>query len=214
MRLQERIGANKVAICIPHWGEVTLEWAHYMYSHALSKEPDFKKRIVTSAGILNLDTERNVLVQRALEDKETTHILFIDSDCVLEEYNLNDAIRILLDTNLPIVSGLYRLKQEGHPYAMYKKQGEDYINIEKWSAGNTIICDAVGFGFVMIQRKVFEDVPAPWFVWNIAGIGEDWYACEKFGKFGYKVHVLLDIKLSHIGMFVLKSNGQFTGFRV
>lgn len=202
---------EKVAICIPHWGGISVKFAHTMYSQALTKEEDFDKVLLTCAGILNLDTERNVLVQKALSDPNVTHILFIDSDCILEEYSLNDAIRIMMDTNLSIVSGLYRVKQlhnGKYPYAMWKKNNDGYETVDTWEGGNLIHCDTVGFGFIMIQREVFEKISSPWFIWDNANKGEDWSACEKFIAAGYRVDVLTDIKLSHIGTFELTCNGS------
>ena len=205
----------KIAICIPHWGAISLEWAHDMYAQALTKEDDFEKMVKTCQGILNLDTERNVLVQHALKDPLVTHILFIDSDCVLEEYNLNDAIRILLSTELPIVSGLYRTKVDPkYPYAMWRKEKDGYINIETWTGGNLVTVDVVGFGFVFIKREVFDKIPAPWFVWNKAELSEDWCACQKFIENGFSIKVLTDLKLAHIGTFKLMTNGQLLTLKI
>jgi hypothetical protein len=55
---------NHVAICIPHFGSVSLEWADLMYAPLkFVPQPDFDKSVKIARGILNLDTERNTLEQ-------------------------------------------------------------------------------------------------------------------------------------------------------
>jgi hypothetical protein len=201
----------KVAVCIPHWGNVSLEWSMKMLTEFQIIDKDFDVTIKVLRGILNLDTERNSLVKSALQDPKVTHILFLDSDCITEE-NARDALRTLLGTDLPIVSGLYRVKQDQfrYPYAMWRKNGEAYETIDKWDGGNTATVDAIGFGFVLIKREVLEKIGEPWFLWNKAEVSEDWSACQKFIQYGYKIKVFVDVKLSHIGVFKLKCDGTFS----
>jgi hypothetical protein len=209
-----------VKICIPHYGNVTLEWARRMLMplEALP-QPDFEKQTLLMRGIQNLDTERNELVKSALQDAKTTHILFVDTDTLPENpQDPNQALRMLLACNAPIASGLYRAKQKtGFHYAMWLKNpsGEGYVPAESWTPScNWIKADVIGLGFCLIKREVFERVPPPWFVWDKPAPSEDFAWCEKVKQYGYEVRVLTDVRLSHIGTLKVLTTGQITTLEV
>lgn len=192
-----------VAILCPHWGSVSMEWVETTYGPLrFIPQPDFAKAPKLSRGILNLAAHRNALVKMALEDKTVTYLLWLDSDNICESpSDPNQALRMLLSLNVPIVSGLYRAKKSKglYPYAMWMKNpaGIGYLAIENWT-GNWITADVIGFGFVLIKREVFEKVPYPWFVWDSAeGVSEDFFWCEKIAQYGYEVKVFTDVRLSH-----------------
>lgn len=196
-------GMPLVCVCVPHFGSVSLEWVNTTYGplHFIPR-PDFAKTFRVAKGLLNLDTERNDLVKLSLEDKAVTHILFLDSDVIMESPpDVNQAVANLLQINVPVVSGLYRAKKSkgNYPYAMWaKNQGSQYgyVDIPEWT-GNFIKADAIGFGFVLLKREVFEKIPFPWFVWDKVAPSEDFDFCEKLIKYGYEIKVFTDVKLSH-----------------
>lgn len=207
-------GMPVVCILIPHFGKVSMEWAQSTYAPLLhTGRPDFAKTSRVARGILNLDTLRNDLARMALEDKNVTHLLWLDSDCIIEEpKDPNDAIAKLLACNVPIVSGLYRAKKSKglYPYAMWARHPTadyGYIDIPKWT-GNFISVDAIGFGFCLVRREVFEKIPSPWFVWDKPAPSEDFAFCKKIRDAGYEIKVYTDVTLSHEGaMKVLCKDG-------
>ena len=173
----------------------------------------FAKSNRVARGIMNLDTERNELVKDSLDDKSITHLLWLDSDCIMEDpKDPNEALRRLLSCNVPIVSGLYRAKKAkgSYPYAMWAKNPAGtygYVDIPTWT-GNYITVDAIGMGFCLCKREVFEKVPPPWFVWDKPTPSEDFAWCEKVRGAGYEIKVYTDVKLSHEGtMKVLCKDG-------
>ena len=99
-----------IAVCIPHYGNISMEWADKMYGPLrFMPQPDMAITVRMARGILNLDTERNVLVNIALKEKSVTHLLFVDTDVIIEQpNNVHDAIRALLRCNGFIASGMYR----------------------------------------------------------------------------------------------------------
>lgn len=196
----------KVQVCIPHWGNVTVEWANAMLVPLQAPVPEFDKHVMIMRGIVNLDTERNLMVRETLKDPAVTHLLFVDSDMIPEKpTNPNEAIKILLSLNAPIVSGLYRAKQKtGYDYAMWDKNpsgSHGYVALSGWTPNtNWLQVAVVGFGFVLLKREVFEKIQYPWFAWDKPdGISEDFFFCEKARASGYNINVFTDITLSHIG---------------
>lgn len=213
-----------VKICIAHNGKVSMEWAQVMLGPMQYVQvPTFDKNVVTMQGVKNLDTERNELAKVALSDLSTTHIMFVDTD-IITEIPVLDAIAILLGRNVDIVSGLYRAKQkDGFPNAVWIKAKPDlippelrkegvtaYSAIEKWDppTANMLEADAVGAGFLLIKREVFEKIGFPWFVWDKPYPSEDFIFCEKLKKAGYKILVTPDVKCSHEGNVKIRSDGK------
>lgn len=196
-------GMPLVCALIPHFGKISMEWAQVMYTPFASvPHPAFAKTLRVAKGLLNLDTERNELVRTALEDKNITHLLWIDSDIICEDpKDVNEAIRRLLATNVPIVSGLYRAKKAkgSYPYAMWARHPSasfGYIDIPQWT-GNWLSVDAIGMGFCLCKREVFEKIPPPWFVWDKVAPSEDFDWCQKVRNAGYEIKVYTDVRLSH-----------------
>ena len=208
-------GKPHVKVCIPHFGSVSLEWARSVLTPLEAvPQADFNKSVLFMRGILNLDTERNMLVRESLKDPAMTHLLFIDTDIVPESpSDVNQSIRQLLMCNSPVASGLYRAKQkEGFNYAMWirKSTGEiGYIPIQEWT-GNWIKVDVIGFGFVLLHRGCFEKIPYPWFEWGEPSPSEDFIFCEKLNKAGYEVKVHCDTRFSHIGTLKVLTDGKIS----
>jgi len=168
-----------------------------------------------SRGIQNLDTERNYLAKEALADKTVTHIMWVDTDSLMEKpENPNDAIGLLLQCNVPIVSGLYRAKKSKglYPYCAFMRvPGPQlgYIPIDSWT-GNYIKVDVIGFGFILCRREVFEKVPYPWFEWGPeeSAPSEDFRFCEKAKQYGFDINLFTEVKLSHGMVGKVKIDGS------
>lgn len=64
---------------------------------------------------------------------------------------------------------------------------------------NTLVqCDAVGFGAVLIKRRVIEAMKEPRFM-GLTGCGEDITFCHKAKKLGFEVWMDTRVKLGHLG---------------
>ena len=203
-----------VKILIPHTGSWTSEFTERMLIPLQSHTSDLEKYVIFGRGT-PLDVQRNSMVVEALKDSRTTHVLFGDSDMVCEKPpDPNDALKLLIACNAPIVSGLYRAKRrDGFPYAMWTKTADGgYANTLSWTpeGSNWVKVDSIGMGFCLIKREVFEKVPYPWFVWDNLEPSEDFYFCEKVKQYGYEVRVFTDVRLSHIGVLKVKSDGTVT----
>lgn len=95
-------------------------------------------------------------------------IFWIDSDIVWEY----SQIKTLLDSDKPIISGLY-LMEGNKAFSTSVKWDENYYKehgkfhmLEPWELKNLpryIKVDYTGMGFCCMKKGVFEKVPYPWF---------------------------------------------------
>jgi intein/homing endonuclease len=147
-----------------------------------------------------------------------------------------DGLERLMSHNLPVVSALYyrrHLDRPGmapHP-ALWKlipegtevtcpacgakhttKPGK-YQPILNPPPNMLVEADAIGMGFCLIHRRVFEKVPRPWFRWTLGwvepGVSEDFAACELFREHGYKILVDTGCRCGHVADAVIDGEGRF-----
>lgn len=186
---------------------------------------------------------RNELTRIFLEHKELTHLMFIDADIGFDP----DAVAHLLAADRDIVCGVYP-KKEVDWAAVDRASKEGKTNLKDFSgafvlnldyeAGDAGIhtdekgCVEVrhgGTGFMLIKRKVFEDladkVPTyrsstikdadgnylkpetkEFFATSIDDTGcllsEDYHFCAIWRANGGKVHANPFLKLEHVGTYV------------
>lgn len=205
---------NRVAVLIPHMGEMSTEFADKCYGPLkYTPSPHFEKRVLTCKG-LPIHIARNILANNALQDDAVTHMLWLDSDIIPESPgDINEMLHRLMLCDASIASGVYRARQKhGFNYAMWKNGHEDgkFIPVIEWT-GNWIEVTVIGMGICLMKREVFETVPPPWFEWYNEAPSEDFNACLKFAKAGYKIMVFTDARCSHIsGQLKVLSTGEVT----
>ncbi len=105
-----------------------------------------------------LDIMRNIFVKNARENK-AKYILFMDSDVLPVK---PDWIKLLMDAQQPIISGLYWSKK-GNPGIWVKTPGEKhdvqtYQPVPQFPRGSIIEIDAVGAGALLIETRVFAAI--------------------------------------------------------
>lgn len=161
-------------------------------------------------------TARNDLARKSLE-MGADYSLWFDSDMVFE----TDVFQRLLDTmeqtNADIVSGLYFRRVQPYSPVIFSKLeiGEktewencyDYPNEPFEVAG-------IGFGCVLMKNEVFIDVAQTYgnMFAPIGGVGEDLAFCWRARQCGYKIICDPNIKLGHVGHYVVGEN-MYKAFR-
>lgn len=154
-----------------------------------------------------LSRSRQTLVEKAQED-QVSHILFLDSDMVFPQWTLHR----LLDLELMVVAANCPTKQiPSTPTARHY----DPMTYAGQQVYNTMTLDKqieevwrVGTGVMLINMKVFDKVPSPWFdiTWNEAlqdYTGEDWNFCKKLQDAGIPIHIdhVLSQHIGHVGSY-------------
>ncbi|MBI2982279.1 MAG: hypothetical protein HYY44_08345 [Deltaproteobacteria bacterium] len=182
-----------VVIAIPLAGPM-IYWR--TVSGLLELERPSRSELMVFQGAL-VDRARNYLVEQMLSHPmKATHLFFVDADILLP----SDALMRLLEANAPIVSGLYHKRIPPHE-PMAFTQGKKGIEPIGLKGPHLREVEMVGAGCLLIQRKVFEKIPFPWFEsrWSKTGhLSEDFHFCRKARKAGFEILVDRKVRPLHI----------------
>lgn len=168
-----------------------LDWdGHYVdYTHA------------DGAGVYGVAQARNRLCQKAI-DGQYDKLFMIDSDMIVPV----DAIKMLLDPDVPIVTGCARYKNDSMRAPLFKgfqdSTGSDAWLWDEIPAGRFSIANG-GVACAMIDVDLLLKLPRPWFVWeereNGTYCGEDIGFYEKVRGAGVTPQADGRVKCGHIG---------------
>ena len=132
-----------------------------------------------------LDQARRLLVQRALEDVNATHILMADSDLAFPP----GALRSLLVHDVPVVAGVYPARQLPYAPLVYENSGSLFKLVEVPKEPTPVA--AMPCGFMLVKREVFAAIDsrfgrARWFE-IMPGIEPDLSFCKRVIACGIKI---------------------------
>lgn len=147
----------------------------------------------------DIASARTMLVRKALEISEATHILFIDSDMWFPK----DTIKRLLAHNKDIISVEYNKRT--FPLEKVTKPLTEESKTEIYKA------KIMGCGIMLINLKVFRNkenpIGEPWFNFGRDNqgrhvLGEDGWFVNTAWDAGYESWVDPTIKVGHIGEYI------------
>ena len=149
-----------------------------------------------------ISTARNYLVNKFLAT-DCEWLYFWDSDVVIRDTSfLNKLLETAGSLNADIVGGAYRIKHNRELYAFGNYKDGKLINFKVGELGQPMLVDTLATGAMMISRKVFEKVPAPWFSF-IEGveetIPEDHHFCNLASAAGFRIAVDPRFETFHYG---------------
>ena len=159
---------------------------------------------------------RNSLT-RAFMASDKTHLFFLDDDVIPPA----NAIIKLLSHNLPIVSGMYRRRDDPHyPILLYLTRNRKTGHVTRFSYRHKfkppkglIKCHATGAGCLLIERSVLEKIGDPWFVAHDKPfLGEDIDFCLKGLARGYGIYVDTRVECLHIVEHISASKAAIKDF--
>lgn len=135
----------------------------------------------------------------AFMEKGCDAALFVDCDMLFPPNGLDR----MLAHDVDIIAADYRKRA-----APFGKIGWPLPDVPEPESG-LVERTALGLGFMLIRRRVFEAVPKPWFARIYSGeteankgvMTEDYYFCLKAREMGFKVWCDLDVtkEVMHIG---------------
>ena len=130
------------------------------------------------------------------------YLLTIDDDHVFSP----DALSRLVKHNVDVVGALAFIRSAdmggGLIPSIYRKVQNDpprYQSIQSWERNALLEVDGMGMAFVLISRRVLEEVPPVW--WWIPehdGLGEDFYFCNKVRNAGFKIYCDTSVEAPHL----------------
>jgi len=206
-----------VAICIPIWDSVSgyffskfLELSNELFRNAFSKDGRYDFRVLCSQHQF-ICQARNDLVERAL-NIGATHILFLDSDSIIEPYFITK----MLEDDKDVITAITFGKNPPHKPVVFRKE-EDWfqciVDIDFYKG--LIEIDGVGFGCTMIRSNVFREIGKPYFTLEVETVdsvdiyqGEDLVFSDRIREKGFKLYADTDLIYSHYGGTIGLNNYQ------
>lgn len=185
----------RVAVCVPSSGQCKTFFALSLANLVASANQVLRSRSDAASFSIttlvqessNIPGNRESLVLKALE-WGCTHVLFLDDDMVFDAI----VLEMLLGRRLPFVACNYPKHQFPIEFTAIRADGKGWIETTKDSVAMEEAL-YTGFGVSLIERKVFECVPRPWFLPFVAENGEysteDNPFCQKARDAGFKILV-------------------------
>jgi hypothetical protein len=216
---------TRVHICMPCYGGMLTEstfmsyikWANTCRQLGI----DWTMETMTNESLIS--RARNTLTAKFLNNKESTHLMFIDADIGWEPWHL----LVMLNRDVDVIGGLYPMKSLPVKWCVNGFEGaqEGPDGLQEVSK--------TGTGFMLIKRHVFEKLdahPATRPFANDIGLpaelnpymktyfdtavrenryySEDWTFCENWRDLGGKVWVDKRVLLKHTGTYVFDFQAQ------
>lgn len=180
---------------VPSTGAVEPECVRSIFNQALPKDSTLKWDFERGHEVY---IERNSLVRKAKEGGYS-HLLFVDSDVELPE----NALLNLSSWGKPVVMGFVPFKNTKTGKCSVYKPGS-YFNKdncvkadELGSLPDLLEVKGGGFGCVLIDMDVFDEIEPPWFLYTESktGVrrGEDITFCYKVADAG--IHIYADTRV-------------------
>ena len=190
----------KILICVPSMDMVA---ARFAQSLAMLQKGGHETAITFEVGSLIYEA-RNKLAKQAIA-MGADYTMWFDSDMLFQP----DTMVRLLAHNAPIVSGAYfRRSPPYHLVAFEKCDAEN----RKWSdlplPTETVKCEGVGFGCVLVKTEVLFEVAAKYSTWfePLKGFGEDLSFCWRARQCGYDILLDPTITCGHVGHIVVNED--------
>jgi hypothetical protein len=216
---------TRVHICMPCYGGMLTEstfmsyikWANTCRQLGI----DWTMETMTNESLIS--RARNTLTAKFLNNKESTHLMFIDADIGWEPWHL----LVMLNRDVDVIGGLYPMKSLPVKWCVNGFEGAEEGPDGLQEVSKT------GTGFMLIKRGVFEKLdahPATRPFINDIGLpaelnpymktyfdtavrenryySEDWTFCENWRDLGGKVWVDKRVLLKHTGTYVFDFQAQ------
>jgi hypothetical protein len=179
--------------------EVSSLWVRCKDSF-IAHNPEMSRHIVCVFSGPTMDKSRNLVVETFLNSEHNYDRLFMmDTDIAFKPA---DAAQ-LLSHDLPFVSGLYA-SQNGKRMAAFRWNPELGPTSAEWPMSSEYKYEpglskvaAVGMGFCVVKREVFEKIGGDWFTYMHSS-GEDVSFCKRADEAGFDIWLDSDIRVGHV----------------
>ncbi len=187
-----------------HPGTVTQGFMDSILGIVAAKDRSYDLSIKDYQSGVLISRPRNLLVGAFLL-QPASHFLWVDTDIVFKP----EDVEALLAVKRPIVSGLYYGRDtdmEIFPVALkWSADEEKYIRYRgKLEGDKPVRMGAVGMGFCLIERRVFEKMPLgdlqPYaeIEYGKGSLSEDVTFCMRARESGFESFVLPSARVGHV----------------
>lgn len=198
----------RVFIAIPSGSEWSARFAMSLVSVAVDlTSRGVGLRIKNKKGSL-LPQLREQLIESALDYKDMTHVLFLDSDMV---FPADLGWKLLRHSKEVVACNCSTKGLHQNPTA--RDKGNKFVYTEQDSVGLRRVW-RVGTGAMAIDLKVFEKIKKPWFPvrWDeeVSNyVGEDWNFCQRLQDADIPIYIdqAASKTMGHEGVFVYGHDG-------
>jgi hypothetical protein len=216
---------TRVHICMPCYGGMLTESTFMSYikwsNTCRQLGIDWTMETMTNESLIS--RARNTLTAKFLNNKDSTHLMFVDADIGWEPWHL----LVMLNRDVDVIGGLYPMKSLPVKWCV-----NGFDGAEEGADGLQEV-SKTGTGFMLIKRHVFEKLnahPATKPFINDIGLpaelnpymktyfdtavrenryySEDWTFCENWRDIGGKVWVDKRVLLKHTGTYVFDFAAQ------
>lgn len=156
---------------------------------------------------------RNTVVRQMLKPEFIWDAwLWVDDDQVCEPQDIIDLVNSMRRGAVDIVSPLIAKRTENKHYepVAYKKfdeaRGQWIVWMTGWEEKDLYETDAVGTGFCLVKREVFERLSEPWYERFQSTrnrdryFGNDLYFCTKAKEAGFRIWLNSGVEVGHLGV--------------
>ena len=197
---------GRLAICLPHLENVKAQYAFSLAAMVLRlsnvRSKGVEEVVTVTASSSILPAVRQELAERAIDKLEATHLLWIDSDHSFP----NDTAHRLLEHGRPWV-GINATTRTLPLRGTAIDAKLQPVSTGRHEKGLEKVY-RMGFGVALIEARVFQAMPRPWFMTEYVAYGdgyvyrgEDIYFSEKAKAAGFAPMVDHDLtkETTHIG---------------
>ncbi len=148
-----------------------------------------------------LGQSRNRMVSAFLQS-EASWLLFVDDDHALAPGWVKGFVARAEQANVPILGSVYTTRRPPFQPTLYGPPDANMVFASKvltdFPTSGIFPVYACGGSGLLVQRHVFETMPAAWFELGYSdNLGEDLWFCHKAQQLGFPVHVDLESRLGH-----------------
>lgn len=193
-----------VDVCVPLARHIPSEWliSFLEFIHKDQNRYDLNIQLDDSSPI---DKSRNRLVKKALEGG-AEFIFFIDADNVIHPGALDKLMKVMVEQEADLVTGLYFQKNKPYSPVIRKYEYGGYWNIDVVPQNKVIPIDGAGMGCCLIRAKAIKDLEYPYFKYSYENwegreiqLAEDLYFCRELMRKGKKMLCHTGVIAPHIG---------------
>jgi predicted peroxiredoxin len=153
-----------------------------------------------------IGVNRNNLVERALANNATTHILFVDTDMILPHDMIARFLKFMESDEVDMMTAIYFQKNipfRSTQFLSFTKDKFKRLRAADYDEGELVKIHSSGAGAVLIKREVFDKIEKPYFKFILSKdgtkyIGEDIYFFRKAAEAGLNLYVDTSIIAQHM----------------